>query len=114
MINFFYVPVPSLGESGLSVDGSFAFTKAPGRPVELYKLETTIGGGSSLVLHISLSDQLKAATVDAVDVAFRLTEAGTTHAAILTEDQSKILLIDLSSGLLAATGRKWLEPLGGR
>ncbi len=101
MINFFYVPVPSLGETGLSADGSFAYTKAPGRPVELYKLETSFGR-SSLVLRISLSDQLKAATVDAVDIAFRLTADGTTHAAILTEDQSKILLIDLASGLLVA------------
>lgn len=111
----FSVPKTPLSTTGLSADGKFAFTKAPDQSVCFY-LRQPLGVAllssncRSDARQIELSPEIDNQTRDSLAVAFRLTESGTTHAAVLCGDQSRVLLINLSTGTLAGQ----FEVLGAR
>lgn len=98
-------PKPLLYTTGLSTDGRFAFTKSPDQPVSFY-----LRPPFSKPRKIDLSAEIDEATGDSLAVAFRLTETGTTHAAVLCGDQSRVVLINLSTGTLAGQ----FEVMGAR
>ncbi|MDX1986767.1 MAG: hypothetical protein SFV17_08770 [Candidatus Obscuribacter sp.] len=95
-MNVYSVPRPRLGEVGLSSDGAYAYSRAPGRAPAFYELS------GSLSLRLALEQEVEEQAIGAIAVAFRLTEAGCTHAAMLCSDQSTILFIDLVTGALVA------------
>jgi hypothetical protein len=95
-MNFHAIPRPRLGEVGLSADGSYAYSKAPGKAPAIYLLS------GSLSLRLALAKEVEERCTDAIALDFRLTDAGCTHVAVLCSDQTTILFIELAKGEVAA------------
>ena len=85
-MDFIFFPRPQSGTTGVPPDGQYAYAKTPDKQVSIYKLQ------APLSFRI-MSEELERLTV--LELAFRATVSGTTHAALRTADL--IFFFDLSA-----------------